>query len=81
MIHLATYQQAIYTSFIHLPSALVLKVNPFCAEIEFVQLYSMLFIYIANNVKHVGGSCLLCKSYFEYNTAVIIAPIRFLDSK
>ena len=63
-MHLATYQHAIYTSFIHLHSALVLKVNPFSAEIEFVKLYSMLFIYIANNGKHVGGSCLLCKSYF-----------------
>ena len=78
---LATCNHVAYTPFIYLPSALVLKVNPFSADIGFVQFYSLHVINIVIDVKHVGGSCLICKSSFEYNTAVIIMAIDFSGSK
>ena len=78
MMHLVTYKHEAYTSFIRLPSALVCKVNPFSTGIKFVQLYSMIFVsIIADSVKHVGGWCLLCKSDFKYNTAVVMRQLNF----
>ena len=78
MMHLVTYKHGAYTSFIHRLSALVFKVNLFNIDIKFVQLYSMLFVsIIVDTVKHVGDSCLLCKSDLEYKTAVIMWPLNF----
>ena len=52
--------------------------NPCNIDIKFVQLYSMLFVsIIVDTVKHVGDSCLLCKSDLEYKTAVIMWPLNF----
>ena len=77
-MHLVTYKHGAYTSFIHLPSGLVCKVNPFSTGIKFVQLYSMIFVsIIADSVKQVGGWCLLCKSDFKYNTAVVMKQLNF----
>ena len=77
MMHLVTYKHGAYTSF-HLNSALVYNVNPCNIDIKFVQLHSMLFVsIIVDSVRHLGGSCLLCKSDLGYNTAVIMWPLNF----
>ena len=77
-MHLVTYKDEAYTSFIRLPSALVCKVNTFSTGIKFVQLYSVLFLsIIVDSVKHVGGWCFLCKSDFKYNTAVVMRQLNF----
>ena len=78
MMRLVTYKHGAYTSFIHLSSALVCKVNPYNIDIKFVQLHCMFFVsIIVDSVRHVGGSCLLCKSDLEYNTTVIMWPLNF----
>ena len=78
MMHLVTYKHGAYIYFIHLNSALICKVNPCNIDIKFVQLYSMLFVsIIVDTVRHVGDSCLLCKSDLEYKTAVIMWPLNF----
>ena len=82
MMHLITYKHGAYTSFFHLPSALVCKVNLFSTDIKFVQLYFMLFIsIIVDSVKHVGGRCLFCKSDFKFNTTVKMRQLNFLAQK
>ena len=76
--HLVTYTHAAYTFFIHLPSASVCEVNPFNIDIRFVQLYSMLFVSnIVDSLRHVESSCLLCKGYLGYITAVIMWSLNF----
>ena len=82
MMHLITYKHGAYTSFFHLPSALVCKVNLFSTDIKFVHLYFMLFIsIIVDSVKHVGGRCLFCKSDFKFNTTVKMRQLNFLAQK
>ena len=82
MMHLITYKHGAYTSFFHLPSALVCKVNLFSTDIKFVQLYFMLFIsIIVDSVKHVGGRCWFCKSDFKFNTTVKMRQLNFLAQK
>ena len=78
MMHLVTYKHRAYTSFIHLNSALVCKENLCNIDIKIVQLHSMPFVsIIVDSVRDIGGSCLLCKSDIEYNTAVIMWPLNF----
>ena len=77
-MHLVTYKHRAYTSFIHLNSALVCKENLCNIDIKIVQLHSMPFLsIIVDSVRDIGGSCLLCKSDIEYNTAVIMWPLNF----
>ena len=77
-MHLVTHKYGAYTSFIHLPSALVCKVNSFNIDVKFMQPYSFLFVsIIVDSVRHVGDRCVLCKSDLENNTAVITWPLSF----
>ena len=60
-MHLEKYKDVVYTSFIHLASALVGSMNAFITSIECVYLYSQskLIIRIVNSVKHGGSRYLL----------------------